>query len=82
MTSAALKKQFDNYLPMLSPQQQTLLLEMAKSFLIVNIGTKRITRKQYNMELDEAVARIEKGNFITHKNAIKELSKGSARIKM
>lgn len=75
MTAIAIKKQVDNYLPLLSAKQQTLILEMIKSFLNVDKDTKRISRKQYNKELDDAISRIEKGNFVTHKDAIKELSK-------
>ncbi len=75
MTATAIKKQVDNYLPLLSSKQQALILEMIKSILNVDKGTKRITRKQYNKEIKEAVSRIEKGNFVTHKDALKELSK-------
>ncbi|MBI2270654.1 MAG: hypothetical protein HYU69_09915 [Bacteroidetes bacterium] len=75
MTAIAIKKQFDSYLPLLSKKQQTLLLEMVKSFLNVDKENPRVNRKQYNKEIDEAVARIEKGNFVTHQDAIKELSK-------
>lgn len=75
MTTAAIKKQLDNYLPLLTIQQQTLLLEMVKSFLNVENETKRISKKQYNKEINDAVAQIEKGHFVTHKDAIKELSK-------
>ena len=75
MTTTAIKKQVDNYLPLLSNQQQTLVLEMIKSFLNVDTGTDRISRKKYNKEINEAVTRIEKGNSVSHKDAIKELSK-------
>lgn len=75
MTATAIKKQVDNYLPLLSSKQQALILEMIKSILNVDKETKRITRKQYNKEIKEAVSRIEKGNFVTHKDALKELSK-------
>ena len=75
MTQAAIRKQFNDYLPLLSVKQQTLLLEMVKNFLNVDKETKRITRKQYNKEIDEAVSRIEKGNFISHEAAMRELSK-------
>ncbi|MES2395984.1 MAG: hypothetical protein V4549_08280 [Bacteroidota bacterium] len=75
MTTTAIKKQLDSYLPLLSKKQQTLLLEMVKSFLNVDKETKRITRKQYNKEINEAVSRIENGDFVTHQDAIKELSK-------
>ena len=75
MTATAIKKQVDNYLPLLSAKQQTLILEMIKSFLNVDKDTKRISRKQYNKEINDAVSRIEKGIFVTHKDALKELSK-------
>lgn len=75
MTATAIKKQVDNYLPLLSAKQQTLVLEMIKTLLNVDIDAKRITRKQYNKEINEAVARIEKGNSVSHKDSLKELSK-------
>jgi len=75
MTAIAIKKQVDNYLPLLSAKQQALVLEMIKSLLNVDNDTKRITRKQYNKEINDAVARVEKGNSVTHKDALKELSK-------
>jgi len=74
MASTTIKKQLDKYLPLLSDKQQALLLEMAKSFLNVDQETKRISRKQYNKEITEAVDRVEKGNFVTHDDALKELS--------
>ncbi len=75
MVSTSIKKQFETYLPLLSEQQQTLLLEMVKNFLNVESNTKRISKKQYNKELDEAVARIENGEFVTHEEAMMELNK-------
>lgn len=58
MTATAIKKQVDNYLQLLTSKQQTLVLEMIKNFLNVDSDTKRITLKQYNKEINEAVARI------------------------
>lgn len=75
MTTSAIKKEFEGYLPLLSNKQQSLLLEMVKSFLNIDKDAKRITRKQYSKELNEAIVRIEKGEFITHEDALKELSK-------
>ena len=75
MTTSAIKKQFDGYLPLLSTKQQELILEMVKSFLNVEKNSKRISKKQYNKELEDAVARIDKGNSVSHKDAVKELSK-------
>jgi hypothetical protein len=75
MTSKAIQKQVDNYLPLLTTKQQTLVLEMIKNFLNVDTDTKRITKKQYNKELNEAVARMDNGNLVSHKEAMKSLSK-------
>jgi len=75
MTTGAIKKQIDGYLPLLSNKQQVLLLKMVKSFLNVDKDAKRITRKQYNKEITEAITRIEKGDFVKHEDALKELSK-------
>jgi hypothetical protein len=75
MSTAAIKKQVDDYLPLLSTKQQTLVLEMIKSFLNLDNETKRISKKQYNKEIDEAVERIDNGDFVSHKDALKELSK-------
>jgi vacuolar-type H+-ATPase subunit D/Vma8 len=75
MTSTTIKKQLDEYLPLLSVKQQALLLEVVKGFLKIDKDVKRITRKQYNKEVDDAVVRIEKGNFVKHDDALKELSK-------
>ncbi len=75
MTTTAIKKQVEDYLPMLSTKQQVLVLEMIKSLLHVDNENKRITKKQYNKELDEAVNRIEMGNSISHSDAVKEITK-------
>ncbi len=75
MTSTAIKKQVDSYLPLLTSKQQSLVLEMIKTFLNVDSDTKRITKKQYNKEINDAVIRIEKGESVSHTDALKEISK-------
>ncbi len=75
MPTATIKKQFDTYLPLLTESQQTLLLDMVKNFLNVDASAKHISKKQYNKELDEAVARIEGREFVTHEAAMAELVK-------
>jgi hypothetical protein len=75
MIVTAIKKQVEEYLPMLSAKQQVLVLEMIKSLLNVDNDSKRIIKRQYNKELDEAVERIEKGLSISHKEVMKEISK-------
>ena len=55
MTATKIKKQVDDFLPMLTAKQQVLVLEMIKSLLNVDNDSKRISRRQYNKELDAAV---------------------------
>jgi hypothetical protein len=75
MTSSAIKKEVDSYLPLLSSNKQSFVLEMIKSFLTKDNSVKRITRKQYNKEIEEAVKRIDKGESVAHNDALNELSK-------
>jgi vacuolar-type H+-ATPase subunit D/Vma8 len=75
MTTSAINKQVYNYLQLLTTKQQALVLEMIKSLLNVDSEPIRITRNEYNKELDEAIARIENGNYVSHKDALEELSK-------
>jgi hypothetical protein len=75
MTSSAIKKEVEDYLPLLSDRQQKLVLEMIKTFLNLDDKTKRISKKQYNLEIVEAAERIEKGKFFSHDEVILELSK-------
>lgn len=75
MTTTAIKKQVEDYHPMLSTKQQALVLEMIKSLIQVDNEPKRMSRKQYNKELNEAVTRIDNGNAVSHKEALKEIAK-------
>jgi len=75
MTSKTFKKQFEEYLPLLSSKQQALVLDMVKSILNIDKDEKHISHKQYNKEIAEAVDRVEDGNFVAHEAAIEELSK-------
>jgi hypothetical protein len=56
------------YWPLLTPVQKESLLSVIKS--IVAPG-ERISIEQYNKEIDEAVARVEAGEFYTHEEVVK-----------
>jgi hypothetical protein len=75
MTSVAVKKQLNNYIPLLTTKQQALLLEMVKNILQVDNSEKRISIKQYNKELAEAEKQIVAGKFITQSDLVKESEK-------
>lgn len=75
MTTSAIKKQVDNYLPLLPKGQQTLVLEVIKSLIKEVRSSNRIDKNQYNKEIDAAVARMDAGDFVSHEDALDELSK-------
>lgn len=75
MTATAIKKQIDNYLPLLTIQQQELLLQMAKSLLHVETKEQRISVKQYNKELALAEKQIAQGKFTSQADIEKESEK-------
>ena len=75
MNAASIKKQVDEYLPLLSHKQQALVLEMIKNFLDSDADFNRIDKKQYNKELNDAISRIENGDFISHEDVVEEISK-------
>lgn len=75
MARSNVKQQVDSYLPMLSVQQQELVLALIKSFLNVDDGAKRITKARYNKELAKAEESINKGKGISHAEVVKALKK-------
>jgi hypothetical protein len=73
MTSIAIKKELDSYLPLLTDKQQALLLDMVKSILHVEPSNQRISIKQYNKEIAAAEKQIAKGKFTTQQDLEKEV---------
>ena len=73
MTSIAIKKELDNYLPLLTNEQQALLLDMVKNILHVEPSKQRISLKQYNKEIAAAEKQIAKGEFTTQEDLEKEV---------
>lgn len=75
MTASAIKKQVDDYLPLLTAKQQELVLAMIKTLLQVESNGERISAKEYNKELKKVVVRMESEGGVSHSKALKELSK-------
>ena len=75
MTTKAIKKQLDSYLPLLTVQQQELLLNMVKSILHIDPSNKRISRKQYNKEIEESEKQIKNGRFTSQEDLEKAAEK-------
>lgn len=72
MTTLAIKKQLEAYLPLLTRQQQELLLQMVKNILQVEPHKKRIGIKQYNSELEASLKQMRDGKTISHSALLKE----------
>jgi hypothetical protein len=73
MTSVAIKKELDSYLPLLTGKQQALLLDMVKNILHIEPSKQRISLKQYNKELAVAEKQIAKGEYTTQEDLEKEI---------
>jgi len=67
MASSAIDKELIRYFTLLDTRQKETLLAMIKSFLKPGsaVTTERTTIEQYNKELDEAIERINRGEFTT-----------------
>ena len=68
MAAPSLDNELMYYWPKLNSIQQESLLSVIRSF--VN-STKPISIEQYNREIDEAVARVESGQFYTQEEVEK-----------
>ena len=76
MTEQTLNKEILNYLRLLDSSQKSFVLNLIKFlFNSKDANVKRITRRQYNKEIDVAVKQIAKGRFITHEDLEKESEK-------
>lgn len=71
MAAPSLDSEFNRYWSLLTPMQKESLLSMIKSFVIPR---ERVSLEQYNKEIDEAVARVEAGDFYTQEE-VEKMSK-------
>lgn len=72
--ASVLDKELLQYFMKLDEPQKRSLLEMMKTFLKrSNESLQPVSIEQYNRELDEAMERINKGNFTTLEELEKEM---------
>lgn len=65
-------KEFLKYFSQLTEAQKKSLLTMLKVFLQTNESVEdRITVEQYNLELEEAMGEIQRGEVYSHEEVIK-----------
>lgn len=70
--SQVLDKQIVDYLPLLGKEEKKTILDYIKSYVRIKEQPKRKSIEEYNKEIDEAMARIDNGEYTTHQELIKE----------
>ena len=66
----ALEQELFQYILQLDEAEKKSVLQMLKTFLKGReIKAPRVTIEQYNKEIDEAIARVEAGEYYTHEEA-------------
>ena len=74
MAISTTDKEFLGYFSQLDEPQKKSLLKLIKTFLKPGSpAMDKMTVKQYNLELDEAMKRVEKGKFTTLEALEKEM---------
>jgi hypothetical protein len=68
MAEPSLDTEFNKYWSLLTPVQKESLLGVIKSFVIPR---EKISVEQYNKEIDEAIARVEAGEFYSQEEVEK-----------
>lgn len=68
MAAPSLDSEFNKYWSLLTPVQKESLLSVIRSFVVPR---ERISVEQYNKEIDEAIARVEAGEFYTQEEVEK-----------
>ncbi len=69
---ATLTIELNKYFSLLTPIQQKAVLGLLKSLVKPETDCQRISIEQYNKEIDEAMARVEAGEFYTQEEVEKE----------
>ena len=65
-------KQIIDFLQLLGKEEKKTILGFIKSVVKIKEQPQRISIKQYNIEIDEAMARIDAGEYITQEEVEKE----------
>ena len=70
----ALEQELFSYIMQLNDAEKKSVLQMLKTFLKGRRSKVEINIEQYNKEIDEAVARVEEGEFYTQEE-VEKMSK-------
>ena len=70
-----LDKELHKYWDLLDTPQKKSILSLIKSFMHPSEKEPRITIEQYDLEIDAAMSRMDKGEFISNEDVVKEMDK-------
>ena len=74
MALSATEKELMQYVAQMDEQQKTSLLNMIQVFIKPSDNApSTITIEEYNLELDEAEAEFERGEYITHEEMLQQI---------
>jgi predicted transcriptional regulator len=71
MSAQSIEQEFDQYWQKLSVVEKESLLAVAKNYVHLKDESDQLSIEQYNKEIDEAVARVENGEYHTHEEVVK-----------
>ena len=74
MGAPSLDNEFMKYWFQLSPVEKESLLHVAKNYVEIKESAGHITLEEYNRELEEAMKRMDAGEYYTHEQVV-EMSK-------
>jgi hypothetical protein len=71
MAPQSLENEFGEYWSKLSLVEKESLLNVAKNYVQLKTVPGEIDIEQYNREIDEAVTRVENGEFFSHEEVVR-----------
>jgi predicted transcriptional regulator len=74
MSAQSLEQEFDQYWQKLSTVEKESLLAVAKNYVELKNDEERISIEQYNKEIDEAMAQMDAGEYLSLEEVV-EMSK-------
>jgi len=68
----AIDRELNQYIMMLNANQKKSILAVIKTFLQPAEKEVRISREQYNIEINEALERVKSGHYLTQEEVEKD----------
>jgi len=80
MSAQSVEQEFGQYWQKLSVVEKESLLAVAKNYVELKNDAERISIEQYNKEIEEAMAQMDAGEYLSHEKVV-EMSKTWTRGK-